>query len=355
MKTQKVNLKILGLSLILLFVSNLGFSKEFTKTTSKSFDVNKGATLDINTEFSKVKAHVWDKQKISIEATITVEATSDDKAQDRFKRIQLEIDGKPDKVSILSSIESSFFSKSSNNIEIEFLIYYPANIVLELDMEFGGAFFDDIEGRTDVNVEYGNFNVQKLLNTENEIEINFGKFQASSINKGIVEVAYGGCEIGEANELELHTSFSGDVSIGKMNKLTLKSAYDKVNIGEVNTINGRIEFSGFTMEKLLKSAEMKVSYGSFKIYDIATDFELIDVDSEFCALKFALDPKSNFNFKVDVELGSFNYPKEMVTVTDLQKDITDLMMEGYFGTKAKAKGSMRLSVENASINLTLKN
>lgn len=344
---------VLSFSMLLL-MSSTGFGTEYTKTSSKSFDVKPGVLLDFRTEFADVKAHNWDKQKVSVEATITVEASSQSKANDRFERIKLKIDGNKDLVSIINSIESNFFGKKNNNINIEFLIYYPSNSKLKLNMEFGSAFFENIEGATDINVEYGSFNAKDLSNTSNEIEISFGKFQVSKLGGGDVEIDYGGCNIDEATTLNLRTSFSGNVNIEKINDLMLKSSYDKVSIGQANSIQGSLEFSAFTLDQLTKSIDMKAAYGSFKVYSIAKDFELIDLNSEFCSLKLYVDEDSNFSFYTDVELGSFNYPKEKVTVTDFRKDYTDLSVKGYFGSKEKIKGNMRLSVDNASANINIK-
>jgi hypothetical protein len=335
-------------------MSSTGFGTEYTKTTSKSFDVKPGVLLDIRTEFAEVKAHNWDKQKISIEATVTVDASSQSKANDRFERIKLEIDGSKDLVSIISSIESNFFSKNNNNISIDFLIYYPANSQLKLNMEFGSAFFENIEGPSDIDIEYGSFNANNLSNTNNQIEISFGKFQVSKLGGGDIEIDYGGCEIEDVNTLNLHTSFSGNVNLEKVGDLMLKSAYDKVSIGEAKNIRGSLEFSAFKLDYLEKNLEIKAAYGSFKVYSIAKDFELIDLNSEFCSLKLYVDKDSNFSFNTDVELGSFNYPKEKITITDFQKEVTELSVEGYFGSKEKAKGIMRLSVDNASANINIK-
>lgn len=355
MKNFKNNLKIFGISIFaLLLISSNGFATEYTKSTSKSFDVSPGVLLKITTEFGEVKAHNWDKQKISIEATITVDASSQSKADERFKRINLEIEGGKDLVSILSKIESSFFGKASNNISIDFLIYYPADCRLKLDSEFGSAFFEDIKGNTDIKMEYGSFHANNLSSINNQIEISFGKFQVAKMTEGDIEVSYGGCEIDEVKNLNLRSSFSGNVNIEKVGDLILKSSYDKVSIGEAENINGSTQFSGFTLQKIHKNLKMKTAYGSFKVYSIAPDFELVDLNSEFCSLKLYVDAASNFTFYTDVQLGSFNYPKEKVTVTNFQKDVTDLMVEGYFGDKGKAKGHMRLSVDNASANINIK-
>ncbi len=355
MKSIKNKLRIASLSLVIMLLgSSTVLATEYTKTSSKSFDVKSGALLDLNTEFGDIKAYNWDKQKISIEATITVSASSQSKADERFRRIQLEINGDKNIVSVLSKIESGFFNKNGNNISIDFIIYYPSDIRLKMNLDFGSAFFEDIKGATDIEVSYGSFNANNLSSVNNEIQISFGKLQVATVEAGNIEIEYGGCEIEESKTLDLRTSFSGNVNIEKVGKLLLKSAYDKVSIGEANEISGGVEFTSFTLQRINTSLDMKAAYGGFKVYSINPNFKLIDLRSEFCGLKLYVDANSNFTFYADVELGSFDYPKEKVTITNFQKDVTELMMEGYFGTKEKAKGNMRLSVEHASATINLK-
>lgn len=339
---------------LLMLVGSQAQATEYTQTQKKSFKVKKGALLNINTEFSEVKAYNWDKSEISVEATITVDASSESKANDRFDRIDIKLDGNPDLVNIISRIESGFFNKNNNNIHIEFLVYYPQNIRLKTNMQFGKAFFENIDGDTDIDNEYSGFNAQNLSSTENQIQIAFGSLALDKITQGRIEVEYGTCQIEEAEKLNLRTSFSGDVSVEKVDELILKSAYDKIYIGQVNNISGSAEFSGFNLDILNESMDMKASYGSFKVRSISNDFSSIILKSEFCALKLYVEPTASFQFSADVELGSFNYPKENVTVTSFQKDITDLRVEGYFGSNEKAKGTMRFTVENASANINLK-
>ncbi|HAG15629.1 MAG TPA: hypothetical protein DCG69_03765 [Bacteroidales bacterium] len=353
MNSRKINLKIVFAVIVLLFAGK-SYSAQFTKSSTKSFDVNPGALLHIQSEFSEIRALQWDKQKISVELTIVVEAANQSKANERFEEIKIQVDGNKDLVNIMSSVESGFFKSKNNIINIDILIHYPSNINLKIKSEFGSAHFESIEGTTFVDIEYGNFNVNELKNNSNQIEVSFGQFQAVNIQTANAKIEYGSCLIEQAQSLSLNTAFSGNVNIDKVGDLKLKSAYDKVHIGEIEKLSGSSQFSSLTIEKLIKTLVFKAAYGSFKLNDLSPDFELLDVSSEFCSLKTSVDPSANFSFYTDVELGSFNYPKEKVTITSLQKDMTDLLMEGYFGIKEKAKGKMRFSVDNASVTIQLK-
>jgi len=89
MKTLKISLLVLLLG---AFVGSQAIAKEeFTKKISKSYDVNKEATLAIKNKFGKIHCQNWDKNSISIEVTITLEASSQEKANKYFDRINIEV------------------------------------------------------------------------------------------------------------------------------------------------------------------------------------------------------------------------------------------------------------------------
>ena len=83
MKTLKISLLVVLLGVI---VGTQAIAKEeFTKKISKSYDVNKDATLAIKNKFGKIHCQNWDQNAISIEVTITLEASNQEKANKYLK------------------------------------------------------------------------------------------------------------------------------------------------------------------------------------------------------------------------------------------------------------------------------
>jgi len=89
MKTLKFG-SIIFATLILSF-QLFAVKEEYTKKISKSFDVNKDALLVINNKFGKVHCENWDKNNISIEVIITIEASNEEKANKYFDDVDISI------------------------------------------------------------------------------------------------------------------------------------------------------------------------------------------------------------------------------------------------------------------------
>lgn len=342
---------------ILVFISAILISPAFSakrsdynKPINKEFKINQGALLSINCEFTDIKAINWDKDVISIEVNITVDAKNEDKAQDRFERVNVDIQGDASKVSIYTSLDNSYFGNQNNNIDIEVLIYYPEHIQLDLDNEFGNSIFEDISGSVNAEVAYGNFIADQLTSTELDLDAEFGKIEVNRFQGGSVEVAYGGFTAEVAGVLKLNSEFSSN-DIDQVERLELKSAYDKVYLGQVNTALIEQEFSSLRIEKLKKQLLLETAYGSLKLNEIAPNFEMITIESEFTGitLRFAKDP--SFAFKVSAEMGDFNYPKELARITMLEKEMFELDLEGYFGNAKGENPKLVLDIENATANI----
>jgi len=324
---------------------------DYNKPVNKQFNINQGALLSINSEFTDIKAINWDKNIISIEVNITVDAKNEEKAQDRFERVNIDIDGDADKVSIYTSLDNSYFGNKNNNIDIEILIYYPEHIQLDLDNEFGNSIFENISGAVDVDVSYGNFIADHLTSSELDLEAEFGKIEVNRFQAGSIDVAYSSFTAEIVGALKLDSEFSSN-DMEQVEHLEMNSAYDKIYIGEVGTAVIEKEFTSLRIGKLNKHLQLETSYGSFKLSEISPDFEMINIRSEFTGINLRMAKNPSFAFKVSADMGDFNYPKDLARITMLEKEMFELSLEGYFGQSKGESPKLILNLENA--NATLK-
>ena len=356
MKTKINNrLAVMSILSILFILPLFGIAKEdFTKTNKKEFSIQKDAKLSINTEFTDIKAFNWDKDKISIEVSITVSAKNESDAQKKYERAEVKMEGSPTEVSLYIGLNSNLFKNNSNDeIDMEVIIYYPNYIQLDLRNEFGGSLFEDIFGKVETHTSYGSFEARDLTNDELELDSEFGSISIRRFQAGKVNIAYGNLNIEEAFRLRLDSEFSTN-EISKVEELDLKTAYDKCTIDECGSAKIESEFSGLRIDQLLNKLEIEIAYGSLKLNSIAPEFSYINIDSEFTGVKLEFDSPLNFAFKVSAEMGDFKYPKELAKITHLQKEMLELDMEGYFGSAKGQSPKVIISIENASASIVTK-
>ena len=356
MKTQiLINRMIMLLIAGLISLPSLSFAKgDFSKPTKKEFKINKNALLRLNCEFTDIKAYQWDKDMISMEVTVTVDAKNQSKADDKFEKVLIEMTGSNTEVGLTTGLKKGYFgNNNNNNIDIEVIIYYPSHISLNIDNEFGSTFFEDIDGSVRVDISYGNFEAQNLTNTEIDIEAEFGQIEVKRFQAGKVDVAYGGFTTDFAGALNLESAFSNN-EIETVDHLQLETAYDKNYIGHATTAFINSEFSSVRIDHLEKSLDLSIAYGGFKLKSIAEAFENIKISSEFTSVDLYFSSPLNFAFKASAEMGSINYPKDLATITFIEKEMLELDLEGYFGNAKGQSPKLNITVENASADINLK-
>jgi len=352
MKTKQFK-TLLVYTLIALFITP-AFSAQrgdFSKPIKEEHQISKGALLELDCEFTNIKAHNWDKDVISIEINITVDAKNKEKAQDKFKRVKVEIQASSDRVYLSTRLAENYFGNGkNNNIEIEAIIYYPEHIRLSVDNEFGSSFFEDIAGKVDVDIAYGNFRANNLTSSELDLEVEFGKIEVNRFQAGDVDVAYGGFTAQIVGDLHLESEFSSN-EMESVEHIRLSSAYDKVYIGQLGGAIMDNEFTGLRIDQLNKSLKLETSYGSLKVNNIAEDFKKININSEFTGVKLYFSDNPSFAFKVSAEMGDFNYPKDLAHITMVEKEMFELSMEGYFGEAKGADPKLLLDLSNATATI----
>ena len=326
---------------------------DFSKTIHKEFDVNKGVLLSISTEFSDIKAINWEKDIIMVEVIITVDAKRVDMADEKFNKVDINLTGDKNEVSITTKLQKNFFrNNNNNNIDIEIIIYYPSYISLDLESSFGNSIFENIEGSVEVEMSYGGFDAKELLSHELNIDMEFGEFEVDRFQAGKAKVSYGGFRADIVGILNLDSEFSSN-EIELVDQLKMSSAYDKVYIGQLGSSNIESEFSNLKIDRLDKDLDLTTSYGSFKLRDIALGFNMIQINSEFTNIHLDFAKNSSFAFKVNAEMCDFDYPKDMAIITFLEKEMFELSVKGYIGNAKEQSPKLILDLQNANTSIKI--
>jgi hypothetical protein len=99
------------LGICLLSVPLLAQKK--TKTYSEKFTVGTDAVLDINTSYADIQFETWDKNEVSVEATIELEGASEEEAADYFEKSGISILGNSKTIEIKTYGNNSWSFRNS--------------------------------------------------------------------------------------------------------------------------------------------------------------------------------------------------------------------------------------------------
>ncbi len=110
-------IKRFSTGLAFLLISCTGFAQQ-TKTYKEGFDVTKEVTLNVNTTHTDVQFETWDKDRVEIEAIITIEDMDKEEAERYIKNWNFDAKGNSREIDISSgrgSLKSAFPLAISKN------------------------------------------------------------------------------------------------------------------------------------------------------------------------------------------------------------------------------------------------
>ncbi len=105
-QSQKQVFKLVTVFLCLISIETYGQTQN--KTFSESFDVVPDAVLDINTSHADIEFETWNKDKVVIETTISIEGASEEEANDYFENGGFEIMGNSSRITVSTGNHNSW-------------------------------------------------------------------------------------------------------------------------------------------------------------------------------------------------------------------------------------------------------
>ena len=334
---------------LVLTLQLFAIKDEYTKKISKSFDVNKDATLVVNNKFGKIHCENWDKNSISIEVTITVDASNEEKANKYFNKVDISISGGGDKVTAKTSFDDNAF-KGNNEISVDYMVNMPKSINIELVNKFGDIIIDEVHGQAIIDLSYGSIKANKLTGENNEIEIKFSEGFIGYIKNGELELKYSELEIDEAGDLNAESKFS-DLEIGKIDVLTLESGYDDDFIGSVRDMDIEASFSDVDVRSLEERLIADFDYGELKIRNVAKGFNLIEINNSFSDANIGFHSEAAFKMIATIKMGDLSYPNNRARISVVDLSYTSNRYEGVIGEDENVTSKVLIESKNSDVNL----
>ena len=349
MKTK--NIQAVIITLILLSVQLTVNADEFTKKMSKSYDVESNATLVLKNKFGKIQCENWDQNKITIDVEIKVEASSQEKANKYFERINVDISGSSTKVSVVTDFDNDIFNKNkNNNISVDFYIKMPASINLDVSHKFGDLIIAIVKGNSEIELAYGNMDVQRLEGNSNVIDVKFSEAEIDYVKNAELDLQYSELEIDEAGSMNAESKFS-EFEIGKADVLTLESGYNDDNIGYVRDFDLDAGFSDVDVRNVQERLVAVMDYGELKVKEVDAGFSKIDVSSSYGGVDIGINPEASFKLIATVKMGDFSYPRSKARISEAELSYTSKKYEGVVGDNENPAARVMVDVKNGGANI----
>ena len=348
-KTVKISLFILALLLMLGIKGVKAGSDEYTRVIKKEFQVNPDAQLTVNNRFGKVHCENWDRSTIAIEVTITVTASGQQSADKRMEKISIAFTDSPSAVTAITSItEGKFPGKGS--FSIDYRISVPVTVSLDITNKFGDIFLNETQGKTRINLGYGNLEARKLDNSDNLLEVRFGKARVNWMKGAVLTLKYSEMNIDYAGSLRLDSKYS-NLDAAKIIALNIACEGGKLDMDNSSAVESRSKFSDIEIGRIEQSLNLDIQYGNCDVHEMPADFTLVNIKNKYGDVSIGLPEKARYSLDADLRFCDLDFPEKNASFTYRSVTSQEKTFRGTVGGDSpQGKVVIKSEFGNVSLN-----
>ena len=357
---MKSTFKIALLFLLIPFVSFANTDPkpkhEKSKTIKKEYAVDRNATVDIDNKYGNINITTWNKNRVEITVKITVKGNDLSTVEKRLERINVDFNANSSSVSAKTRFNNSssgwsFWGKSNNiSYKVHYTIKMPKSNSVNLDNDYGNILIDQIDGKTDINCDYGKLIIGDLNNSNNNINIDYCNSSSIDFMKsGSINADYSKLTVDKTDAVKINSDYT-TIAIGTANTVTFNADYGSIKVDDVNNISGNSDYVSIRLGTVSKNLNLKADYGSIKIKELARGFNKAEISSEYAGITIGTKASNNFNFEMNLQYGGFRYSRSNVEMFKSIEKGTKKYYEGVYGN-GKSNSKLIIKSQYGSISI----
>ncbi|QTE23658.1 hypothetical protein [Polaribacter cellanae] len=329
---------------------------EKSKTITKEYNVNSNALVSLNNKYGDLNVTTWDKNRVEIEVKITVKGDDLEDVKEKLKSINIAFNASSSKVSAKTTFgekKSSWFwwKKSKNvNYKINYIVKMPKTNSVDLDNDYGSIYLGNISGSADINCDYGKIIVGELSSNDNNINLDYCSASTIAYMKsGDVNIDYSKLSIENSQDIKVNADYS-TLKFDKAGAIDFNADYGSITINDAEDINGNSDYVSLRFGTVRKNLIIDTEYGSLIVKNLVEGFEKVDISGQYTGIKIYVEPTISFNFKIDLQYGSFKRNNDKLELTKSISKSTKKYYEGKYG-KGKSSGNLKINSQYGSVRI----
>lgn len=263
--------KLLKIFSLLLLVNSSTFAgtikhredpdAEKSKTYTRSYPVATDDRISLSNSFGEMKISTWAKNEIKVDVSITVKASTDERAQRILDIIHIE-DGKNGsdiffKTHLNNDDNDKRYGdkqkKQRTSFKINYTVYLPATATLDATDQFGALIIGDYDGPVSLNSKFGSLTAG-VLSQAKKIKVEFGKANIKAVNNGSLSIQFSKAEIDKlSGDISASFNQSNGVKIGldnSLKKIDINNNFSHILLDADKNLSANFDiktsFGGFT-------------------------------------------------------------------------------------------------------------
>ncbi|MFN7116389.1 MAG: hypothetical protein ACK4TA_06280 [Saprospiraceae bacterium] len=328
--------------------------REFTKVIKKEFDITKNGTTALYNKYGKIDVKTWDKNRVKVDVTILVNASSESAAQKVFDRIDIKFvnsEGYVKAETIIETTKSSWWEgwNTGNNrsdYSINYEVYMPATNNLELGNRYGDTYVAAIEGVANIDVKYGNIKMQGVGNNA-KLVLAYGNGSLVKANNVTADLSYSSMSFGEVRDADITSKYSPKVKFDKVANIRCNTKYDTYEIVSVRELRNDGKYDNFrigsaenvvavskytqvNVDNLKNQLDVTMEYGGCSVGLLDKDFTNVNLIGKYSDFKITVQDGANFKMDASSNYAGITYPAALNVSHEIEKG-TSHEVKGHVG------------------------
>ena len=310
---------------------NFQDKREFVRMVKKEYRMEANGTTAIYNKYGKVDVKTWDRDRVRIEVSIRVRATTEDNAQEVFDRIQIDFTNRPDLVKAQTEINGrggSWWNWGSNSddFNIDYEVFLPRSSKLDLQNSYGDAVVDPLGGDVRTDIKYGNLmlkgvggklnlalgygNANVLEARDLKADLSYCKFTLNAARDIHLMSKYSKVNVGPARNVDIESSYD-KYDIREARSIHIQGRYDNYTIGQVGAISGTAKYSEFKVGELVDSGNFNLEYGGAYVGKVTKGFDRIVLVGKYTDFKLNVEEGAAYTLDAKADYAGIRYPQAM--------------------------------------------
>jgi hypothetical protein len=357
---MKVTFKIFLLTALFLTSVQkvLAEMEEYSKTVQKEFSVSANNSLEINNKYGDVHIQNWDQNSFKIVVKITVDVKDKKQADQLLEMLNIVFVQEGDRISATTKISEDFgkshgwFGNSGKKFSINYTVNMPKNNQLKVSNKYGSIFIDEMRGLVDIDLKYGDMNINKLTRGDekpmNQINIAYAKANITECNWLKLQVSYSKIDIDRSKALILVSKYSKG-HLGRTSSLVGDNSYDNYQLSDLANLVIDGKYSNFQINSIAKKINVNIKYTDIKVNMVPKSFENIEVNNQYGKVNIGIEPGASYRLDGTAKYTNIDYPSDNARLNRISEN-TRLTVNGTIGNDPKA--SVKVNTEYGGVKLT---
>jgi len=354
----------------LLFVSLFSMAQSFRKykTVKDLFNVTPETELYVSNKYGNIKLVTWDKDIVKFEVSIEVRDKKEAKADAKLESIHVSFVATDYRMEAKTYFagESEFWTgvkdysnkvlSSDNKTQIDYTIYLPKYMAINIDNKYGNILINDCVSRAEITLSNGDLKAHSFQH-QTTLNMEFAYANIKQITEGVLNLGYHSeVIIDEAKDLNI-VSKSSRVSIEAVENLNIKSDRDKYFLRSVKTIKAENTYTYLKIETIYKDLTVKAKYGDIDIRKYGDNISQMNFDVRNCDINITqpYDRAMEFTLVYDSNTGLF-FPEELKNKETVKQDEEEKLVKttGTLGNQEERKLKVNAKIIAANLRVASK-